>query len=342
MLFRSRATDAGNGDPSGLGAAAVQESQEATSFEEALQYAIEVQERHADWLLAMGSVVGTAVGLGGDGDPVVNVYTKVPGVAGIPDILEGVRVVVEATGEFFAIGNKPDKGGGGSSIDPKSNFPIPVPIGVSTGNAGECSAGTIGARVKGGGLYYALSNNHVFALENSASIGSNILQPGRYDTNCGTATNTVIGTLTDFEPIDFAGGDNTIDAAIALSDTARLGNSTPSNGYGTPNSATVPAFLNQSVQKYGRTSALTKGRVTGLNGTFLINYGSSGTARFVSQIVSQANRGAMIGSGDSGALLVTDPGKNPVGLLFAGSAGGKTAIANPIDLVLGRFAATIE
>ena len=53
-----------------------------------------------------------------------------------------------------------------------------------------------------------------------------------------------ISTLYDFEPIDFSGIDNLIDAAIALSDTSLLGNATPNDGYGTPKSATVQAFIN--------------------------------------------------------------------------------------------------
>jgi len=39
------------------------------------------------------------------------------------------------------------------------------------------------------------------------------------------------------------------------------------------------------------------------------------------------------------ALLVTDPSKNPVGLLYAGTSNGKTAIANRIDLVLTGLSA---
>jgi len=115
---------------------------------------------------------------------------------------------------------------------------MPVPIGVSTGNIGECSAGTIGARVRNGSTVYALSNNHVYALENSASIGSTILQPGLYDTRCRTGQSNVIGSLSAFVPINFSGGNNTVDAAIAISSTSQLSNDTPSGGYGRPNSLT--------------------------------------------------------------------------------------------------------
>ena len=74
-------------------------------------------------------------------------------------------------------GAKPPGGGGGATKTPTptSRFTRPVPIGISTGNAGECSAGTIGARVKdGSGHVFALSNNHVYALENKAPLGSQV------------------------------------------------------------------------------------------------------------------------------------------------------------------------
>ena len=45
-------------------------------------------------------------------------------------------------------------------------------------------------------------------------------------------------------------------------------------------------------------------------------------------------KGKFIGPGDSGALLVTDPDRCPVGLCFAGNRSGTSAVANPIACVL--------
>jgi hypothetical protein len=152
----------------------------------------------------------------------------------------------------------------------------------------------------------------------------------------------VIGTLDDYEPIDFSGGDNEIDAAIALSDKTLISNSTPPDGYGTPDSLPVDAKdvkVGLKVQKYGRTTKLTKGSVSGIDATVLVTY-SSGTARFVNQVFV-SGRG-FIKAGDSGSLLVTDPGRAPVGLLFAGNASGSLAVANPIGPVLARFNVTIK
>ena len=212
----------------------------------------------------------------------------------------------------------------------------PVPIGVSTGHP-NITAGTISCRVKdASGNVYALSNNHVYADENRAKIGDNVLQPGPYDG--GQNPRDAIGTLADFESIVFSRrANNTIDAAIALSSTSLLGNATPSNGYGTPKTTTAAAYVGQAVQKYGRTTGLTTGKVYAINATVNVGY-DSGVARFINQII--ITPGTFSSGGDSGSLIVTETGKNPVGLLFAGSS--TVTVANPIDLVLDRFGVTID
>jgi hypothetical protein len=74
--------------------------------------------------------------------------------------------------------------------------------------------------------------------------------------------------------------------------------------------------------------------------TVNVGYGS-GTARFVNQIAVYSRK-PFIKAGDSGSLLVTKTGHNPVGLLFAGNTTGKLAIANPIDAVLESLGVTID
>lgn len=231
-------------------------------------------------------------------------------------------------------------------VDPTARFDRPVPIGVSTGHP-DITAGTIGCRVTDGTNVYALSNNHIYANSNEATIGDNVLQPGDYDG--GIDPDDAIGTLYAFEVIEFGPrGSNTIDAAIAeiIIDkvdgvaTPRVGNATPDGGYEIPKSIPVDAELDQLVQKYGRTTGLTQGKVTGVDGAFRVHY-SSGFAIFVGQIVIEGIEGAEFSAGgDSGSLIVTDPEKKPVGLLFAG--GGGLTIANPIDAVLSAFGVDID
>ena len=314
--------------------------------------AIAVQQRHHHRLMRLPEVVGTAVGLTEDNLPAILVLTKKRMDAGvIPENLEGTPVVAKVTGEIFAMQHLPPHRGG--KIDPAIGpYQRPVPIGVSTGvyarGLNDCLAGTITCRVKdNSGNVYALSNNHVYALENTAPIGgqngSLVVQPGLYDTNCVFNSQIVIGQLANFVPINFnPGTTNQVDAAIALSSTAELGTATPSDGYGTPSSTTVPASIFQSVQKYGRTTLLTRGTIFGINATVTVNYGSSGNATFVNQIVVFSFR-HFIGAGDSGSLLVTnDSNANPVGLVFAGNSSGTYAIANPINAVLNSFGITID
>jgi len=319
------------------------------AFQGLLGRAAEVKERHADRLMANPDVVGAGVGVTQDGKPGVMILTKHPGVVGVPTELEGVPVEVVVTGEIFAIPvhdeePPPSVGAKGKGrIDRTQTFSQPVPIGVSTGNANECSAGTIGARVRNSsGTVYALSNNHVYARENGAAPGELILQPGLYDTQCIRASNNVIGTLFDDEPIVFdTNANNRIDAAIAVSDTNRLDNKTPTDGYGTPSATPADATLGLAVMKYGRTSGQTNGAVYLVNTTILVGY-SSGTARFVDQIGVLGSKGAFIKAGDSGSLLVTSSEKYPVGLLFAGDSSGKYAFANPIAVVLSTFCVSID
>ena len=305
-----------------------------------IQGAIAAQERHHHRLMALPEVVGTATGVGEDEQPTILVFTKKRVWGGtFPESLEGVPVVAKLTGEIFAMKPKADARPKYSNT---SMWPLPVPIGVSTGNIGECSAGTIGARVKGGGNVYALSNNHVYALENRAPGGSQVLQPGRYDTRCAYSGYNIIGSLHDFVPINFtAGATNTVDAAIALSSLGQLGNATPSGGYGKPNQLISAPYVRMPVQKYGRTSSLTKGTIYAINATINVGY-ETGTATFIKQIGVFSTR-AFIKAGDSGSLLVTnDTNAYPVGLLFAGNGSGTYAFANPINLVLERFNVAID
>lgn len=308
--------------------------------------AIAAQERHSDRMLLTEGVVGTAVGRTAGGEPAVLIFTREAAVPGLPRALDGVPVVVRATGAFFALTHKPRHNppggggggdGGGEAVDPTARFGRPVPIGVSTGNVQSCSAGTIGARVTDGTEVYALSNNHVYALEGLADIGTDVVQPGRLDSNCSDGSGDIIGTLHAFVPIEFSNtASNRVDAAIALSSVNDLGTATPSDGYGVPSSISMAPELGMPVQKYGRSTSLTRGEITGINATLLVGY-DSGIARFIGQIIVESNK-PILKAGDSGSLLVSDDGVNsPVGLLFAGNRSGKFAVANDISAVFDEL-----
>jgi len=312
--------------------------------EDAFQRVMEVQERHTERLMAIDGVEGTAVGLDDEDQPAVKVFLERGGVAGVPKNLDGVPVHAVVTGKIYALpkpGAEGQDGNRAKSVNPAGWFPAPVPIGVSTGHP-KITAGTIGCRVKGGGNVYALSNNHVYANENNAKIGDIVLQPGTYDGGMLSNPNHHIGTLAAFVPIVFSrNANNTVDAAIALNDPTKqrqLGNATPDGGYGTPSSTIAAAQIGIAVQKYGRTTGLTKGTVTGIKATVNVSYGPGKTARFVNQII--ITPGSFSAGGDSGSLVVTNPGRNPIGLLFAGSS--TMTVANPIGDVLSSLHVAID
>ena len=98
-----------------------------------------------------------------------------------------------------------------------------------------------------------------------------------------------------------------------------------------------PRSSGQAVKKHGRTTGLTHGEVVAVNAIVTVGY-STGSARFVKQII--ISPGSFSDGGDSGSLIVTESGNNPVGLLFAGS--DLYTIANPINLVLSRFGVSID
>jgi hypothetical protein len=291
-----------------------------------LERAMQVQEAHTPGLMAMPGVMGTAVSVDNSGNPVIRIFTESANVAGIPSNLQGIPVQTVVTGIIW--------------IQDTTAKYRPSPIGVSVGHP-DITAGTLGARVVDNqGNVFILSNNHVLANSNNASIGDSALQPGAYDGGSDPAD--AIGTLYDFQEISFS-NDNEMDAAIAIVDDADLSGSTLPGGYGSPSSQVVDAFVGQSVQKCGRTTGCTEGTVEEVNVTVTVCFAGwpfcTQSATFVNQFT--ITPGSFSDGGDSGSLIVTNDGNNhAVGLLFAGSS--TRTIANPIGVVLDRFGVTID
>ena len=86
----------------------------------------------------------------------------------------------------------------------------PIVPGTSIGHY-QITAGTLGVVVRKGGEEFILSNNHVLANTNAASIGDKIYQPGPID---GGKDVDTVATLAEFIPIDFS-GTNLVDCALA-------------------------------------------------------------------------------------------------------------------------------
>jgi len=172
---------------------------------------------------------------------------------------------------------------------------------------------------------YVLSNNHVLANSNVARIGDPILQPGPADG--GTFPADVIARLSRFVTINFLPSTrpNYVDAAIAEGPFHWLDREIYWIGYVKGVRAGYPR-VGELVQKTGRTTNYTTGRVTAINATVNVNYGAGRIARFIRQIVTTN----MSAGGDSGSLVL-DHNENALGLLYAGSS--QAMILKRIDYV---------
>ncbi len=320
-----------------------------TTGQDRLAAAMLVQRRHEVDLFELPGVVGTGVGWTDAGKLAIKVFVdpNATFATALPASFGDFPVSIQHAGPFYALPAQEAVTGraqDGEGQRPSSRFDRPVPLGVSTGHTNS-TAGTIGAVVTDGSKRYALSNWHVFVPAGKARVGDELLQPGPIDGGIRPAD--VIGTLAAFEPVALSPfASNRIDAAIALTDQVMP--RTPADGYGSPRSETLAASPGLGVQKYGRTTGLTFGKVDAINASINVNYGSAGSqvGRFTGQIVMCCD---MSQGGDSGSLIVAhdvdangNSGPNdrrPVALLFAGDQ--RLTIANPIDLVLDRFGVTV-
>jgi hypothetical protein len=217
----------------------------------------------------------------------------------------------------------------------------PAPGGVSIGNCNVNLAGTLGCLVRRGSRTYVLSNNHVMAAVNQGPVGVGIPQPGLFDS--GTCPDDVIAQLTRWIAISFT-SDNLVDCAIAqvsdlsLVEAGMLRNDLSRELVVSPH---VLPGLNLQVQKSGRTTQHTVGWIDAVNITANVNYPGFGVARFRHQFRVRGNPAPFSDSGDSGSLVTTLNGNQPVGLLFAGNAAFNTTFCNPIRTVLNAFGVEI-
>ena len=317
LVVSSCSRDQGSFNPAGSNGSTSTMSALSARSPADVALAMRAQNAHTPDLMKIPDVIGTGTGLASNGRLAVLVLTRRAGVTGVPATVDGVQTEIRVVGDVVPYA-KP--GGSGQ-------------CGTSTGNNLECSAGTIGAVVLKGGTKYLLSNNHVYARENAASIGEREDAPGRYDAHPKCAATPQCGTLSQFVNINF-GGNNTIDCAIALMDLSNPTAVTQSGGY-TATSTVVSPSVGLAVKKSGRTSGLSHSTIQAINVTINVGY-SAGVATFNNQIMTDPQ---FIRSGDSGSLEVTETGNNPVGLLFAGGSGG--TFANPIGPVLQAFGASI-
>jgi hypothetical protein len=250
----------------------------------------------------------------------------------------------------------------------------PAELGTSGGNnndydtqgnqVADCCGGTLGSLVEdNSGRQYLLSNNHVLARSDQATVGDTIIQPGLIDNNCmpygdGPGT-TPVGSLTAWLPL--SSSTTNADAAIALVMTGTidptgsilelggrqldgsLGAAPP--GISSTGGKGENASLGLAVAKSGRTTGLTCASISALNLDVNVDYFTDCaetkpylTKTYTNQLAVTGNQ--FSDAGDSGSLVVDTNNAEPVGLFFAGgtdAAGVSQGVANPAPEVLNEL-----
>ncbi len=308
-------------------------------------------------LMKLEGILGTAVGLSEQDEVALVVYLDRdhPSInelkQAFPPQLRGTAVQLHLTDKFRALAGRPGGGGGGgggTTADPRAKQTPPIQLGTSGGwrydlANGYCCAGTLGSLIQVNEVQYILSNYHVLEADivaggNSrvATEGDPVTQPGLIDVGCNAANAQNVATLMTLSALP----DNNVDCAVAQVLSGMVRTDGAILGIGTISAQTAGAAVNQAVKKTGRTSGLTRSKVSALNATISVAYdnecagGAAFTKTFTGQIVI-ANKGTkFLQGGDSGSLMVEDVSSNAraVGLLYAGSS--TSAIANPIGEVL--------
>lgn len=215
----------------------------------------------------------------------------------------------------------------------------PVKVLRAGGSCGHpnITAGTLGGFVEDSRRYYALSNNHVFADCDAASVGDPIWQPGPYDARSGA--HVVIAHLSRWVELDPSRTD-VVDAAIAELD-GEVPEFLPWDYAGIGEVVPRPIedrYAVRRVVKRGRTTGVTRGRVSAfeLDGVRL-DYGTRLEPRLITfddqiECVHQRSTRAFSQGGDSGSLILDAATLRPYALLYGGGAD-----ADGIDRTLAHF-----
>jgi len=260
----------------------------------------------------------------------------------------------------------------------QSQLATPVLLGTSGGNNDDydthgnqivdCCGGTLGSLIQDTNNHqYLLSNNHILARSDQASVGDAIIQPGLIDNNCtpngeGAGT-SLVGSLTGWLPLSSSA--TNADAAIAQVNSRAVSTTgsilelgvrqadgtlaAAPPGISSTGGKGETATLNQTVAKSGRTTGLTCASVSALALDLNVDYylDCAETKPYLTK--SYTNQVAISGNqfsdaGDSGSLVVDAANAEPVGLFFAGgidASGVSQGVASPAPDVLNELSAQL-
>ncbi|WNV74959.1 hypothetical protein [Geodermatophilus sp. DSM 44513] len=214
----------------------------------------------------------------------------------------------------------------------------PLVPGLSVGHP-TVTAGTLGGFVRLGGRLAVLSNNHVLAAGDAASLGDPVLQPGPADG--GDPATDRVATLAAFERFVAGGQVNLVDAAVAVVDAEvpldprRF----PGGPLGADPLQVDDVEPDERVEKVGRTTGHTVGRVSAVEVDGVVVQYDEEVRTFDDQVEIDGVGGGFSAGGDSGSVIWRSADRAPLGLLFAGSdtggrEGGGVTFANPLATVL--------
>jgi len=169
---------------------------------------------------------------------------------------------------------------------------------------------------------YILSNNHVLADTDTATVGDPISQPGLVDVGCDATKAQIVANFSEAIPL----GSGNVDAALA-----QVNGSVDTTGtildVGIPASTTAPldaTALGRGVAKSGRTTGLTCASIASISTNVRVQYqrgcgkGRKFTIIYLNQVLIAGS--SFSAGGDSGSLIVTSDTAQPIALLFAGSS----------------------
>ncbi len=204
-----------------------------------------------------------------------------------------------------------------------------VACGSSCAPSGETYSGTMGAIARdSNNQLLVLSNNHVLAACNHVPVGMPVMAPSNSDARPNKPAPLEIGR--HHQIVELRSGEPTlvpcaeVDAAVALvSDSKHVSSwqGDDGDGYDTPSSV-GQAVAGLRVKKFGRTTGLTHGTIESLvpHRTPLPyktkNFSAVVWFQNVWTILGDRNEPFAL-PGDSGSLVVTEDGKESVGLIFA-------------------------
>jgi endonuclease G len=258
--------------------------------------------------------------------PALEVATQ-KGITGgpIPDTIAGFPVDIPQGAyrlqQWFG-------GGWQRPATPRARRSDPMQGGISISNAYQNIYGTLGGLVidRETGARMILSNWHVLAGAWHARPGWPIYQPGRGD---GGSRADTVATFSRHAM------SSNLDAAVAeLTGNRQLINDqfdlAPVRGVGC-------AQVGMEVIKSGRMTDVTRGRVTGIEGTARMPY--SGVYRLIRNVMTIEPRGEpeVSAGGDSGSFWLDEATKNVVGLHFAGSDHPERALAIDMQPILAAL-----